>query len=156
MTTQSPAVGALHNVQTLFDRTTSCFEEADAGFRPRPEMMSVAEQIAHSAQTVDWFLEGAFRPEGFDMNFEAHFTRVREVSSLQEARDWWARAVANAIEKLGAMTDAELDEPLPAGIMEGLPRRAILPGIADHTAHHRGALSVYARLVGKVPSMPYA
>jgi uncharacterized damage-inducible protein DinB len=25
----------------------------------------------------------------------------------------------------------------------------------EHTAHHRGALTVYSRLLGKVPPMPY-
>ena len=40
--------------------------------------------------------------------------------------------------------------------MGGVPRAAILSGITDHTAHHRGALTVYARLLGKTPPMPYA
>jgi uncharacterized damage-inducible protein DinB len=33
---------------------------------------------------------------------------------------------------------------------------AIFGAITDHTAHHRGALTVYARLAGAVPPMPYA
>jgi uncharacterized damage-inducible protein DinB len=32
---------------------------------------------------------------------------------------------------------------------------AIFGAITDHTAHHRGALTVYARLNGIVPPMPY-
>ena len=32
---------------------------------------------------------------------------------------------------------------------------AIFSGITDHTAHHRGALTVYARVQGIVPPMPY-
>jgi uncharacterized damage-inducible protein DinB len=39
--------------------------------------------------------------------------------------------------------------------MGGMPRESIIGGIVDHTAHHRGALSVYARLVGREPAMPY-
>jgi uncharacterized damage-inducible protein DinB len=39
--------------------------------------------------------------------------------------------------------------------MGGEPRISILFGILEHTAHHRGALSVYTRLCGKVPLMPY-
>ena len=39
--------------------------------------------------------------------------------------------------------------------MGGLPRSAIFGAITDHTAHHRGALTVYARLLGKTPPMPY-
>jgi uncharacterized damage-inducible protein DinB len=41
-------------------------------------------------------------------------------------------------------------------IMGGAPRMAIFGAITDHTAHHRGALTVYARLGGAVPPMPYA
>jgi uncharacterized damage-inducible protein DinB len=41
------------------------------------------------------------------------------------------------------------------GVMGGAPRIAIVGAIADHTAHHRGALTVYARLLGVVPPMPY-
>jgi uncharacterized damage-inducible protein DinB len=40
--------------------------------------------------------------------------------------------------------------------MGGVPRMAIFGAITDHTAHHRGALTVYARLAGAVPPMPYA
>jgi uncharacterized damage-inducible protein DinB len=39
--------------------------------------------------------------------------------------------------------------------MGGLPRQCIVGAISDHTAHHRGALGVYARLLGRVPAMPY-
>jgi uncharacterized damage-inducible protein DinB len=39
--------------------------------------------------------------------------------------------------------------------MGGLPKKSIFGGITDHTAHHRGALTVYARLKGIVPPMPY-
>ena len=35
------------------------------------------------------------------------------------------------------------------------PVVAIVGGIEDHTAHHRGALTVYARLLDRVPPMPY-
>ncbi len=28
--------------------------------------MTVAQQVAHTAHTLNWFVEGAFRPEGFD------------------------------------------------------------------------------------------
>ena len=51
----------------------------------------------------------------------------------------------------------ELRASLPPGpIMGGVPREAFVNGLADHTAHHRGALTVYSRLLGKVPDMPYA
>ena len=57
---------------------------------------------------------------------------------------------------IDANCEAAWVEPLPPGpIMGGLPRLAVFGALTDHTAHHRGALSVYARLLGKVPPMPY-
>ena len=46
-------------------------------------------------------------------------------------------------------------EPAIAGARDEAPKGAAAQGLVDHTAHHRGALAVYARLVGKTPSMPY-
>ncbi len=46
--------------------------------------------------------------------------------------------------------------PLPEGpVMGGAPRMAIISAIEEHTAHHRGALSVYSRLLGLGPPVPY-
>jgi uncharacterized damage-inducible protein DinB len=64
--------------------------------------------------------------------------------------------MASAKATVASKSDAELRAPLPEGaIMGGAPRMAIFSGITDHTAHHRGALTVYARLKGVVPPMPY-
>ena len=35
------------------------------------------------------------------------------------------------------------------------PKFVAVSGIVEHTAHHRGSLSTYTRLCGKVPPMPY-
>jgi uncharacterized damage-inducible protein DinB len=137
-------------------RTCSVFKEEDAGFAPTPAQFTVAQHVAHVAQTIDWFVEGAFRPEGFDLDFAAHQTAVRQCASLQEGLAWLTRAVDNAADALGGKSDAEMMAPLPDGpIMGGQPRAAIVAAVAEHTAHHRGALAVYARLLGHVPPMPY-
>ena len=63
-------------------------------------------------------------------------------------------AVAKAT--LSSKSNAELTAPIADGpIMGGAPRMAIISAITDHTAHHRGALTVYARVSGLVPPMPY-
>ena len=149
------AVAALHNMKMFFDTSTKCFEEKDSTFAPKPEQFTVAQHVAHTAQTVDWFVEGAFREKGFDMNFPAHEAAVRKISSLAEARAWWERSMKHAVKFLGSQTEEALAKPMPPGIMAGAPRHSIVTGLADHTAHHRGALTVYARLLGKVPDMPY-
>jgi uncharacterized damage-inducible protein DinB len=78
------------------------------------------------------------------------------VQSLGAARAWLDTAFTRAAEFLAARTPEELAQPLPAdGIMGGAPRFVIVEAINDHTAHHRGALTVYARMRGRVPAMPY-
>ncbi|MFH2051916.1 MAG: DinB family protein [bacterium] len=138
-------------------RTCSVFREEDAGFAPTPGQFTVAQQIAHVAQTIDWFIEGGFRPEGFDLDFASHHAAVRRCNTLPEALAWLARSVDAASAALQDKTPADMMAPLPDGpIMGGEPRATIVAAIAEHTAHHRGSLAVYARLLGYAPPMPYA
>ncbi len=152
---EHPLSDAIRSMRTFFERTASCLEEKDSAFAPKPGMFSAAQQVAHSAQVVEWFIEGAFRPEGFDTNFESMDLEVRKVSSLAEARKWFGRACDKACEVLDKKTQADLQEPIGGQIMAGMPRAAIIGAISDHSAHHRGSLAVYARLLGKTPPMPY-
>jgi uncharacterized damage-inducible protein DinB len=157
MTTSSAAaVSSLKNVKAFFEKTISVLEERDSDFAPNADMFTAAQHVAHTAQTIDWFIQGAFRPQGFDMDFAKHAREVRQVDSLRQARAWLDRAVKNAMEVIGSKSSEELQAPLPKdGIMGGAPKAAIVSGIEDHTAHHRGSLAVYIRLLGKVPPMPY-
>lgn len=154
--TAEQCIQQLRATKEYFDRSTRCLAEQHGQFRPADGMMSAAEQIAHVAQTVDWFIEGASRPEGFDMDFDGHMKAVRATKSLKDARAWLARAFAQAEAWTKAKSPAELAVPLPEGpVMGGVPRFAIFGAIDDHTAHHRGALTVYSRLQGLTPAMPY-
>lgn len=156
MSLAKQAVAQLDNAHEFFNRSTRNLLEEHAGFVPAPGMMTVAQQVAHAAQTIDWFMQGAFRPEGFDVDFEQHFKEVAACTSLAKARAWFERAMQAAKDAAGAKNDGELAACLPEGpIMGGAPRMAIFGAITDHTAHHRGALTVYARLCGVVPPMPY-
>jgi uncharacterized damage-inducible protein DinB len=149
-------VGELASTHEFFNRSTRNLTEELSGYAPAPGMMTAAQQVAHAAQTVDWFMEGAFRPEGFNMDFETMAKEVLAVNSLAAAREWFEKAMAKASEALMSKSDADLQAPLPPGpIMGGLPRIAIIGALVDHTAHHRGALTVYARLNSIVPPMPY-
>jgi len=140
----------------FFERSTRVLEEADSEFRPQPDMMTAAQQVAHVAQTLDWFVEGVSRPEGFDLNFEEHAKALQAVKSLAAARQMLEKAYANAIQYFGAKSAEEMARPLPPGpIMGGQPTSGVVWGMIEHTAHHRGALTVYSRQLGKVPVMPY-
>ncbi len=140
----------------FFDRSTRVLEEADSEYRPQEGMMTVAQQVAHTAQTLDWFIEGASRPEGFDLDFEKHAQALAGAMSLAAARAALEKAYANAVQFLRSRTEVDLASPLPAGpVMGGQPVSDIVWAMVEHTAHHRGALTVYSRMLGKVPPMPY-
>jgi uncharacterized damage-inducible protein DinB len=140
----------------FFDRSTRVLEEADSAFRPGDGMMTAAQQVAHVAQTIDWFIEGVSRPEGFDLDFAKHAAELEKVTSLAAARQALTAAYDRAIRFFRSKSAQELAKPLPDGpVMGGQPLSDIVWGMVEHTAHHRGALTVYSRLLGKVPPMPY-
>lgn len=140
----------------FFERSTRVLDELDSGFRPEEGMMTVAQQVAHTAQTLDWFIEGASRSEGFDLDFEKHAKTLAGVTSLAAARQMLETAYANAIEFIRSRSPEDLARPLsPGPIMGGQPISDIVWAMVEHSAHHRGALTVYSRLIGKVPPMPY-
>lgn len=145
----------LKTQELFFMNTISCLEETDSSFKPKEEMYTVAQHIGHAAETIDWFLEGAFGSKGFDMNFEDYGERMKKYKSFNESVKYFKDATAKGIENLKAIPDAELMAPITGEIMTGAPKMAVVGAIGDHTAHHRGALAVYARLLNKVPQMPY-
>ena len=139
-----------------FECSTSVLTEADSQFSPKEGMWTVAQQVAHAAKTLDWFIQGASRPEGFDLDFETHGKVIAAVTSLTAARLMMEAAYTNAVQFFNSHSAGDLTKPLPPGpVMGGLPISDIVWAMIDHTAHHRGALTVYSRLLGKVPPMPY-
>lgn len=140
----------------FFERSTRVLEESDSQYRPQEGMMTVAQQVAHTAQTLDWFIDGVSRPEGFDLNFEEHAKALGAVTSLAAAKQSLETAYSRAIQFIRSQGAGGLAKPLPAGpIMGGQPMSNIVWAMVEHTAHHRGALTVYSRMLGKVPPMPY-
>jgi uncharacterized damage-inducible protein DinB len=140
----------------FFDRSTRVLEEADSGFRAQDGMMTAAQQVAHVAQTLDWFVDGVGRPEGFDLDFAKLAKELEAVTSLTAARRMLDGAYGRAIAWIRSKSAEELGAPLPAGpVMGGQPVSDIVWAMVEHSAHHRGALTVYSRALGKVPPMPY-
>jgi hypothetical protein len=90
--TAQEIVADLKSSQEFFERSSRCLTEEDSAFRPTDGMYTVAQQVSHVARTIDWFVEGAARPEGFDMNFERHIAEANAVTSLTAAREWLAKS----------------------------------------------------------------
>lgn len=152
----NPFVEQVLASKEFFERSTRVLEEADSNYRPQPGMMTVAQQIGHTAQTIDWFIEGISRSEGFDLDFAKHAAALESVTSITAARQSLEAAYSNAVKYLSSRPAEQMSAPLPPGpIMGGQPIAAAIGGMVEHTAHHRGALTVYSRMLGKTPIMPY-
>jgi uncharacterized damage-inducible protein DinB len=139
----------------FFNTSSNCLTEEDSNFKPKEEMMTVAQHVQHAADTVHWFLNGAFA-DSFDMDFNNYFEQLAKVNSLTEARKNFKEAVDRALKEIESKREEEWQKPIKDNqVMPGAPRMAIFSAISEHTAHHRGALAVYSRLLGKTPKMPY-
>jgi len=155
MPTQDDALYFMASTRKFFLNTIDCLLEADSDFAAVPGTMTVAQQVAHAALTVDWFLEGAWGA-GWDEDFEKAAREVEAVTSLAVGRRKFDEAFARLEKKLRSLDDAALSRPLaPNPFLGERPAYRALEAIADHTAHHRGSLAVMARLRGKTPAMPY-
>jgi uncharacterized damage-inducible protein DinB len=149
----------IHEVRSskeFLQRVLQAFTEEDSAALPYDGMFTLSQQVAHIAQTVEWLVEGATNPAGFDMDFENLVVETMKTTSLLKAGEWLDRAYAMAESCLEDATEDDLAIKLPEGIvMGGLPRASAFIAIIDHTAHHRGAISVYARALGRQAPMPY-
>src|SRR3954452_15297838 len=137
----------LANSEEFFERSTRCLTEAESNFSPADGLFTAAQQIAHAAQTIEWFVDGA--TSEFDLDFAKHEREVRDVKSITSARQWLAKSFREARSFVDEHSEEELNDPLPPGpVMGGAPKSAVFAAISEHTAHHRGALTIYSRLAG--------
>ena len=86
MSLADQAVAELESTEQFFNRSTRSLTEEHSGVKPAPDVMTAAQQVAHAAQTIDWFIEGAFRREGFDTNFQAHAKAIENCQPRASAQ----------------------------------------------------------------------
>lgn len=145
----------IKGMQEYFNRSTRPLSEEHSTFAPCPGLFTAAGHIAHVAQTVEWFFDAAFCDK-WRMEFEEMDRQARSVTSLGEARARFDRAINKALAVTDAHDESEWYSLFPPNpIMGEVPRISIIGACTDHTAHHRGALTVYQRLLGLTPPMPY-
>jgi len=149
------AVMQLRTMQRFFHNSISVLEEADSGFRPHEKAWTVAQQMRHTGFTIDWFVEGAVG-KGFAENWEEQMAYFSQAVSFDAEKQSFDNSVDQACKVFGSLTEEQLDALMKENPIFGrLPIRVAVGGIVDHTAHHRGALATYARIIGKEPRMPY-
>lgn len=132
------------------------FKEEHANFRV-DGMWTVAQQIRHIGRVVWWFWKGGFEGE-WDMDFAKEEAEISKPVTLAAALRELDENYNGFIEFLEGVPEAELDRKLkvPGVLPQDANHWTVLNAITDHTAHHRGALAVYLRLLGIKPTMVYA
>jgi uncharacterized damage-inducible protein DinB len=121
-------------------------------FRPDAQARSLGELAWHLAEVdayTTWGIEqGAFqlgaRPPGIE--------RPRSIEALAPG---YERVHADAVERIGKLTPADLDRKLRHFTGDEISVRELLWGaVLFHMIHHRGQLSILCRLAGgSVPSI---
>ncbi|NIA13548.1 MAG: DUF664 domain-containing protein [Nitrospiraceae bacterium] len=149
------AVEILKMQQKFLGNILKGFTPEHGDFVPVEGMMTVAQQVRHIADTFTWFRAGAFEGQ-FDMDFEKLEAENRKPVTWEEATATLDAALAGFIALLAPMSEADLSAPMVDNPIFGMaPKETVIGAAADHVAHHRGALSVYQRLLGITPAMIY-
>jgi uncharacterized damage-inducible protein DinB len=172
----NPITITIGKQKEFFQRSLSCFTEEDADYRPQPGMLSVSGHIHHTTASIELMMSGILRefPRfgerryasrrpgatwkewGMDWAYSANHDTVRADWSLASALRAFDETMDIVSTIFAELTPDEMRQPLGDNPMKLPSAFAVLYfGIFDHTAHHRGALSQYARLLGKEPRIPY-
>ncbi|MGA7306965.1 MAG: DinB family protein [Rhodothermales bacterium] len=121
-------------------------EEPDLDWRPLPEMMNLGQQFVHIAQAEDLMIRGLFEDD-WDLDRARLPKHVRDIDKLRMS---FEDAHARARGKLDGLDVRGLFETF------GEPpstRASRLWALLEHEVHHAAQISLYLRLLGKVP--PY-
>jgi uncharacterized damage-inducible protein DinB len=134
-------------------------------FKATPEVMSVAEMLAHLAVTPLWQIDlHGRRVDRVDFTM---FTTRREEAKAAEAalrtKAHIIRALEDAGEKFArfveGLDEAALDSTVtfpPAVQPSTKTRFEMLLGVKEHEMHHRAQLMLVQRLLGQVPPLTRA
>jgi uncharacterized damage-inducible protein DinB len=124
--------------------------EEELRWRPDPDAHSCAQQLLHIAQNEDYFFRGIFAG---DWDLE-RLRFPRQMPARDELRRYLVavRELANGY--LEGLSPSALDQPtrVPRSPSD-FPLRWWLWLILEHEVHHKAQLSVYMRLLHRVP--PY-
>jgi uncharacterized damage-inducible protein DinB len=120
-------------------------DDAALDWRPTPESFSLGQQLAHIAQTEDYYtrglFEGEWRPEL--LRFD---TAPRGRAAV---RTYFGQVRTRFAAHLDAMSATDLDAPRDApDAPPGLTLRWWLWFVLEHEIHHKAQAAVYLRQMG--------
>jgi uncharacterized damage-inducible protein DinB len=132
------------------------------GFRPAPELKTVAEQLAHIACGTPWQIElhGAGIAHVDFAMFGASVARAASAEQALTSKDAIVAALRDRGEEFAAFLDGLTDDQLGEVVTFPPPvkpasrtRFEMLLAAKEHEMHHRAQLMIYERLLGIVPHL---
>jgi uncharacterized damage-inducible protein DinB len=134
-------------------RLANIFTDAELALRPGEGSMSSAELVAHIAASRN-FLRGVFAEAQPTTDL---FKIPVDATSFRALRRALAESYRDVLAALDAATEEFLEGRIaPFGPDWEMSRLDMAQLMLEHEIHHRGQLSVYARVAGKVPPDLYA
>jgi len=140
--------------------------EDQYGFRPTPELRSVAEELAHIAASTLWVVQ-AHEVDRVNFitydDFGAYMARIADAARTLTAKTDIVSALTKNGEEFAAFLERMTDDQLAERV--GFPppvqppsktRFEMLLGTKEHELHHRAKLMVIERLLGIVPHLTRA
>jgi uncharacterized damage-inducible protein DinB len=136
--------------------------EEQYGFKPSPDIRSVAETLAHLAMNTGW--QVTIHGEGVTfIDFEMFSRRVAEATAAEKLLTTKAeilRALKDEGGKFASFLESLSDQKLaetvsfPPAVQPPIRTRfEMLLAAKEHEMHHRGQLMTYERMLGIVPHL---
>lgn len=133
-------------------RLVRSFADADLDLRPGPGSMSAAEQVSHLCACHN-FMRGLLEEENPTKEL---FQRRYDVSSVAAAVRSLGVSIGEVQRAVAATTDEVWGQQVsPFGPDWIMSRGAMCYTMIEHEVHHRGQLTVYARIAGHTPVTLY-
>jgi uncharacterized damage-inducible protein DinB len=115
-------------------------------FKPTPEIMSFAEQNAHTAGSMYWFASKVLGEPSPAQGYKAEGkTKAEIIKFLSDAFDYGEKALMQ-------LTDKAAQEKVKVFGDLILTKAQLFLAMRDHITHHRGAMVIYLRLKGFKPA----
>jgi uncharacterized damage-inducible protein DinB len=130
-------------------RVLRSIPDSQSDYRPKPKSRSARELAWHIVSTEIQLLEGIASG-----SFTKDDDETQEApTSMSEMAEYYERQFAGGLESLKKLNAKKLTSYLSFYGVFRYPAVVYLTFLQDHTAHHRGQLSSYAREMGSKISM---
>jgi uncharacterized damage-inducible protein DinB len=147
-------VAGLEREMQTTTKVLAAVPDSNKDYKPDPHARSAHELAWHIAHVDVSFIESIAKMDFSYMQSEAEKETTLRPKTSGEVVEFYKKRMAEALQKIKAMTPEQLATPVDFAGVFNLPVFMYLEFAKSHSIHHRGALCVYLRPMGsKCPSI---